>query len=402
MEQPVTPRSYPTSIWILLGLLIVLLLGCGGMISMLYLQGEDNALDAVKDGRRIRILVKSGKVEGNISQSEQTGLTRDEYRAQRLQQLTGSTKEKQLTPAMPSGESTIERQTPVKPSVPNVTAVKRDITYPLKNAPTPALLETLPNGLTLPARNADNTVAPWEHYSKPYNSDGSPRLLALVVTDVGINTQQTQQFLSLDERITLAFSPYAPDLREQVNAARMSGFESWLMLPLQHNNYPIHDYGPLTLLKEEEPADNLQRVQTMLSSSDGIVGLLGTFDERFSAGKQMGIVFDELHKRGILLGLHTKDFNPKLHSYMVQHLHSHINARTVPASTKQLFRDIESYVHSKGNIAVTLSAMPSVLNALDDWIATLPANNIRLVPFSALAKEQQATYQPPATAQDAP
>jgi polysaccharide deacetylase 2 family uncharacterized protein YibQ len=410
---PVPSRS--RAFYVLSGILALLVVCWLALVVMLYLSRADNASHAFDTGRLVRFIVETGEMQGNAGKAKEPALSREDYKRQRVEEARGAARGEESQPTPPALTSTTEAPSPeavaenaessipeqpitetaatpaIPPrmgkamssaSAPALKASQRKVEWPLAAAPQPDMVETLPDGKTLPIVSAKGNLVPWQYYGKPYKPVPGDRQISIVITNLGMNSAATQLALWLDERITLAFSPYAPNLREQVATARTSGFETWLNLPMQHAQYPIHDYGPLTLLEEENPESNKALLHEVLASADGIVGLVATPDERFSRSAQMVSVFEELSKRGILLTLYDQQFSPAANGYMLNRAQTHIHSGNLPATTAQLFADTESYLNTGKHVVITMAAMPAVMQQLGEWIATFPERHIELVPLS--------------------
>ena len=390
---------YPLTVWFQGGLLAVLLVLLTSFLILLIGQRAQNAADAFATGRFVKVLVATGEMESKLPASSGGGapvaMNRDAYKEQRLQQLTAHMPETINT--SPTTHEAKPESTPEENKTVPLEAVSlplRKVSYPLKPAPNAALIDRRTDGQTLPVVSSDGVGVPWKEYAKPYPSPKEPHLLSLVITNLGMNSDLLPLVYGLDERLTLAFSPYAPSLRDKVKGARSAGFETWLNVPFQHENYPVHDYGGLTLLAEETPEHNLTLLHQMLASADGIVGLVAMPDEQFSTSAQMAPVFAELAKRGLLLTLYNPEFTPLANKAMLLHARPHIYSGSMPTTTEAFFRQNETLAGSAPHTILTLAPMPAVLQQLNGWIATLPAKGIALVPLSMQVQDAAETVKP--------
>jgi polysaccharide deacetylase 2 family uncharacterized protein YibQ len=384
-------RNIPLTVWLWSGMFVALLALCILLTIFLWIQRSENSRSAFEGGRFVKILVESGAIEGHALKSESAApvTTREEYEQQRIREMVGHA-------AVPTDETNDGKEQPTviqAESQPSstiespISIVKKDIATPLSMAPQEEMVDKTTSGQSLPMISTDGTRLPLKEYAKPYHPIEGTRKLSIVITNVGVNAQLTQQALTLNEYITLAFSPYAPQVREQVSVARLSGFETWMTLPLQHENYPIHDYGPLTLLIEETAEHHQKILHQVLGAADGIVGLVTTSEENFSQSPSMETIFSELSKRGIALTLYNSQFAPKENAGWLLHARPHLYSGNVPASPEMLFAETEAYLSTSQHAILTMSAMPAVMEKLAEWIATLSTKNIQLVPLSAHLRE---------------
>jgi uncharacterized protein len=378
-------KKLPTSSKILIAILAIQFLCVLGLIGGVMFSATDNAQQAFDSGRFIKIDVKSGQVEGNLAkiqtkQAVENALSAEEYRLKRIEELTGKTAEEakeELQQAVPKKEEHPKAVIATEES--NIRAVKN----PLQLEPNLDLSQKEGDYL-LPKISQDGKTTSWQYYAKPSAQNEGKKILSIIITNVGLNDENTKQVMQLDENITLAFSPYASNLKMQIDLARKHGFETWLNLPLQHENYPIHDYGNLTLLNEIETANNIEQLHRIINNTGGIVGLVALPDEKYSSSNQMMEIFEAIKGRGLLLALYSKIFTPAEHEqYALTHIQAHINGGNIPSDLNQLFQEIEERSAVGEHLVISMAAMPSVLQALNVWAAGLPEKNIILTPLSA-------------------
>ncbi|MFC7542651.1 divergent polysaccharide deacetylase family protein [Siccirubricoccus deserti] len=67
--------------------------------------------------------------------------------------------------------------------------------------------------------------------------------------------------------VTLAFSPYAPQLPLLLDQARAKGMELLVALPLEPTGYPLNNPGDRALLTGQTEAQNQDRLDWVLSAS---------------------------------------------------------------------------------------------------------------------------------------
>jgi polysaccharide deacetylase 2 family uncharacterized protein YibQ len=371
---------------LLLALLAMQLVIIIAIFGTLFFDKAAQSQYAFDTGRFITIDVKTGKVQGNIAVSEKKGLSEEEYRLKRIEELTGKSTEEIKQEIAKA--STPDNTTPLTKE-PVLSTPSRTVLSPLTLDYHSELVEKTPTDLSLPQISKDKKFIPWRTYAKPAPSEKGIHQLSVVITNLGLNPAATEQALEMNEYVTLAFSPYARDVSQQIKVARASGFETWLTFPLQHENYPVHDYGPYTLLEELSPEDNIHQLHTLLHNNHGIAGLVALPDEKFSRSTQMGHIFEEIDKRGLLLTLYHPFFSPNTTTYGgVLRARPHIHGGNVPPESAELFRMIEAQAMSEKHTIITMAAMPKLMQEMNQWIASLPAKNITLIPLSAHMSEE--------------
>ncbi len=180
---------------------------------------------------------------------------------------------------------------------------RRDDGLPLALAPAPdpALIERTPEGL-LPVRGADGRL-PWQAYSRPFLADPGTPKIALVVIGLGLSSKRTRAAIEkLPAEVTLAFSPYGRRLQDLAREARAHGHETLVMVPMEPGDYPANDPGPLGLLTELTPAQNLQRLRRVLGRFAGHVGIVNDMGSRFTAERgALAPIVAEIGRRGLLM-----------------------------------------------------------------------------------------------------
>lgn len=229
-----------------------------------------------------------------------------------------------LTLAPPEVRATDDRGLPISTAPaeqrnsPQATASFEYETGPagaLPVAPDPALQQQTRNGL-VPAIGKDGRI-PWQVYGRPFNDRLNRARVAVVITGLGLLRAQTDEVLDrVPPGVTLAISPYAPNVRELFSRARAKGFETLTELPLEPGDYPASDPGPRALYTSLTPADNEARLDWIMSRGAGYVGLidvLGTkpMQDEGAARRVLGLI----QERGLLFvesRSSTKSLGPRI------------------------------------------------------------------------------------------
>jgi uncharacterized protein len=382
-----TTTSPSTISKILLGALSLQFLLIAWLCADLFWLGKTEKAQAAFDaGRFIKIAINSGEIEGNLAKAKSSeiadnpeeklskALNEEEYQLKRIQELTGKSADE--------AKKELEKSPQNKTVQPDLTE-KTETEKPEADIKTPQAMIDDTSEYVLPKISDDGKMIPWQYYAKKIDNVGGNKTVAIVINNLGLNFEATKQVMRLNKNISLAFSPYAGGLAAQIATARAAGFEAWLNLPLQHENYPIHDYGNLTLLGELAPSDNLTQLYKNLNNTNGIVGLVALPDEKFSLSEQMLEMFEEITGRGLLLVLYNKTFAPSPDKMQfLLHAEPNINGGNIPANLNDLFANLETKINHNNHAIITISAMPNVMAQLDAWIATLPDKKISLVPLS--------------------
>jgi polysaccharide deacetylase 2 family uncharacterized protein YibQ len=165
-----------------------------------------------------------------------------------------------------------------------------------------ALTEKSKDGL-LPKIAADGTK-PWKYYSKSTEYKGDYPVIAIIVTGLGTSKAATEAAIKLPENITLSFSPYARNVESWATAARVTGHEVMLDLPLQPADYPASDPGPYGLLTDSTPEANEKKLQWLLSRFGAFTGVLTPLNDGFvNDTAALAGLFDAVARRGLIMAL---------------------------------------------------------------------------------------------------
>jgi polysaccharide deacetylase 2 family uncharacterized protein YibQ len=126
-------------------------------------------------------------------------------------------------------------------------------------------------------------------------------LVAVVIDDFGSTWSDTSEaFLRFRAPLTLAVLPGYRGSRRIADAARARGFEVLLHLPMEPENYPRVQPGPLAVLVDQAPSEVRARIRQGLKSVGPVKGVsshmgsMATTDERL-----MRVVLEEIKRQGL-------------------------------------------------------------------------------------------------------
>lgn len=218
---------------------------------------------------------------------------------------------------------------------------------------------------------------------------GKPRI-AIVIGGVGVSQQATSDAIAkLPEQVSLAFAPYSGDLDRQLQRARDGGHELFLQAPMEPFDYPENDPGPHTLRVGASDADNLDKLQWVMSRIQGYVGVVNFMGAKFTAQETaLKPMLKEIADRGLLL----LDDGSSNRSRMVESA----AALKAPAGRADSVIDgvlrgeaidreltrLEQIARDKGVAIGAASALPITIDRIARWAKGLEAKGIVLVPVS--------------------
>ncbi len=259
--------------------------------------------------------------------------------------------------------------------------------------PDPGLLDTSGIG-PLPVIGQDGRK-PWQVYSRPYNAlEVRPRI-ALVITDLGISENRTEQALNLPGAVTLAFAPYARQVEDWIGKARERGHEVLLTLPMEPRDFPRSDPGPYALMSSLDAEQNLRRLEWILSRATGYVGLVGYQGSGFSAnGRALRPIMADLKGRGLIY-LDGRESAASVAPRAAAQA-------GVPAAQADLVVDLdlgrasvlkqlklaESLARANGSVIAIGRPYPVTLERIRIWLRELAENGLALTPLSGVISER--------------
>jgi len=256
-------------------------------------------------------------------------------------------------------------------------------------APVAAAPVSPPPPAGIPAQVAAS-VPPWRRNAiQPPVMDGRPAI-TIVIDDMGWVHPYTERAASLPGPLTLSWFPFAPRLADQVGAAMAFGHETTLHMPMQANTNSIAQTGPDPLRIDLPPEVNLARLQAAYDAVPYSVGMnnhMGSVATRDPA--LMTLVAAETKRRGYLF----------LDSITIPHsvAQSCAEAAGVPAAGRDIFidwkmrpdiiaeslRKIEDRARRYGHVIAIGHTRPMTLDALAEWLPTLPGKGFAFWPLSA-------------------
>jgi uncharacterized protein len=265
---------------------------------------------------------------------------------------------------------------------------------PLAGIVNPDLTEPKDNG-QLPKISVDGRQS-WVEYSGDFDkTDRRPRL-AIIIANLGLSQRTTEAALeALPPEVTLSFSPITPDLQEWVARARRSGHEVLIDLPMEPSGFPRSDPGRNTLLTSASEVENLNRLENVMKSAGGYVGLLGTRGSAFTVNAEsMAPVLQVLKERGLLYvdsRATSRSMGPELASQI--QLPRAFNNRFIDATPSvraidSRLQELEEIVKVNRFAVGLAQPYPVTLDRMTAWLSSLKAKGIALAPITAIADKQ--------------
>ncbi|TAD88669.1 MAG: divergent polysaccharide deacetylase family protein [Alphaproteobacteria bacterium] len=264
----------------------------------------------------------------------------------------------------------------------------------LAPAPIPSMIEVGPHG-PLP-RVGPLGERPFQIYAHPFEAMDDQPLIAVLVTGLGLERAELSAALDrLPPEVSLAFSPYAPNLPELVGGAREHGHEVLLAVPMEPLEFPRVDPGPYTLLSSLSPAENLDRLSWVLSRAPGAIGVVAEEGGRFATSMRALLPMMEVLSRRGLMVVDPRTAAGSVTGRVARDLGVPRALGTVaiahdanPRSIDQRLFDAEAVARGGGAALVVVSVNEIAIDRVVRWTGLLPRRGIRLAPVSAIANRQ--------------
>lgn len=258
-----------------------------------------------------------------------------------------------------------------------------------------ATLEEKPHPAPRPQQvaAAASTEQTWRKNALPFRDLNSRPLVAIVIDDVGLDRPRSKRAWELPGPMTMSFLPYARDLREQVRAARGGGHELMLHLPMEPNGR--NDPGPGALLVSMSDAELRQRTATALDSFDGFVGVNNHMGSRFTAFRPgMETVLRQVRARGLMF-LDSRTTAQSIGEQTAQEIgvpsivrHVFLDDDESLESVRRKLAEAEAVARRQGFVVAIGHPHEATLQALAEWLPTVPGKGLALAPASAVLRKR--------------
>lgn len=307
--------------------------------------------------------------------------------------------QKPETPAKAGGPQIIHVQQEEGDGPPKAAIVIHDpstIGQNLKIAhiPDKALIEASDTG-PLPIRSADGR-RPFDVYARPWSGARGARV-AIVIGGLAVSQTGTQAAIAkLPPEVTLAFAPQGNSIGRWMQAARQSGHEIVMQVPLEPFDYPSVNPGRNTLTVAGTADENLKNLHWALSRTTNYTAVMNYMGARFSAdAAAMGPFMAELGKRGLAYiddGSSSRSLAPDLalkDGVPFVSGDTAIDAVQDRGAILKKLDGLEATARAKGFAVGIGSAFDLTVDTVSTWVAEAKKRGIEIVPISAVAIDPQ-------------
>ncbi len=264
----------------------------------------------------------------------------------------------------------------------------------IAHIPDKALIEASETG-PLPIRAADGR-RPFDVYARPWSGSRGARV-AIVIGGLAVSQTGTQAAIAkLPAEVTLAFAPQGNSIGRWMQAARQSGHEIVMQVPLEPFDYPNVNPGRNTLTVAASPDENLKSLRWALSRTTNYTGVMNYMGARFSAdATAMGPFMAELGKRGLAYlddGSSARSLAPDLalkDGVPFVAGDTSIDAVQDRGAILKKLDELEATARAKGFAVGIGSAFDLTVDTVSSWVAEAKKRGIEIVPISAVAIDPQ-------------
>ncbi|MBI1251460.1 MAG: divergent polysaccharide deacetylase family protein [Alphaproteobacteria bacterium] len=261
---------------------------------------------------------------------------------------------------------------------------------PLPRAPFAGMTEPGPLGvLPIVGRNGRT---PAQAYARPFSGPAQRPKVAIIVGGLGFNARNTTQAIDeLPPEVTLSFVPYSANLQSWIDRARAAGHEVMLELPMEPFDPEADDTGPQTLLAAAEPAQNIARLENLLSRGAGYFGVTNYQGARFAASPAAtGPVAQALQRRGLAFlsaglgqrtALSVEAARARLPLASADRI---IDARREAEAIDEQLLNLEALALQNGSAIGAGFAYPVTMQQISDWAAAAGDRGYVLAPASTV------------------
>lgn len=264
----------------------------------------------------------------------------------------------------------------------------------IAHLPDRALIEHSPSG-PLPKRAADGR-RPVDVYARPWSGARGARV-AIVIGGLAVSQTGTQQAIAkLPPEVTLAFASSGNSIGRWMQAARQSGHEVLMQLPLEPFDYPNVNPGRSTLTVDASPEENTANLHWVLGRTTNYTGVMNYMGARFVADPQvMAPLMAELGQRGLLYLDDGTSARSTAQESATQNGVPFVAGDTIiddvqerGAILKKLDQ-LEATARAKGFALGTGSAFDMTVDAVASWVNEAKKRGIEIVPVSAVTTDPE-------------
>ena len=252
--------------------------------------------------------------------------------------------------------------------------------------PDPARFETV-DGLVLPKRGEDGRAS-YAAFARKRVRAAVPRpSIAVVVTDLGLDSDLTAKAVRLPGEVGLAVSAYADAAPAWQRYARWHGHEALLMLPVAPRPDRAGNAGPLALSAGMPAVALISALHRVLDRGRGYVALAAEAGAFGGSADAFAPIAAELARRGVgFIELDGDALAPVATGVGLAYRSAAgpIDADLTPEQIDRRLAEAERTAVEAGTAVLFARPFELTFERLWRWSGGLPAKDITLVPLSVL------------------
>ncbi len=252
-------------------------------------------------------------------------------------------------------------------------------------APAPEISKPSKLGL-MPVKTKHGS--PFTVYARSYTPRDDAPMVALVITHVGFSQRAALQAVSLPAEVSMAVSPYAPDVEQTIDSLRNAGHEVWSMLPTQSADYPEVDPGPLGLLVTLGAGAITERLEQIMVKTRGAVGMIFSANDAFYQNSELlSYVIEALDEHGFK-ALYSDEAAPEVDGETLISAHYFLPRTLTSAALASKLGAIKQQLDAKpSSMIILVEASPHTVEAVKKFSASLTSDAVSLSPLSAFFRD---------------
>lgn len=340
-------RKLKIAFWLLLN--VAALLGLIWMGAALYTQHKGAEQRSLAEGKKVIISLPQGTVTGGL--------------------LPSSTMAESAEPAFKADEADVDEL--IEEDEEDGPTSNKSVTAPIPES-------------SIIASSTDKPAVAEE----PFTPAATAKV-AIIVMGLGLSKSTTEDVLSLPDKVSLSFSPYASDVKDWLKKASDKGFTTLIDLPLEPIDYPLSDPGPLALLTTANEATNLKQLEKLLALSDKTSGFLGPMSEKFTddikfskpliealGAKKRLFIYTPTSKNTYLSALQDQGVIPQ--DIVIDEVISN-------DAIEDKLLGLENIAREKGSAIAIAHPYPLTINLLKAWLGNLQLKGVEIIDVSKLS-----------------
>lgn len=208
--------------------------------------------------------------------------------------------------------------------------------------------------------------------------------IAVVIHGLGLSQAATEAAITkLPPTVTLAFSPYARNLKSWMDRAKAAGHEVLIEVPLESKDFPAQDPGPLGLLTTLELEENTKRLDAILKAASGATGVYDSMGTEFrESGASLTPFFAKLKEQNLFYVQGSPGVRVGEAAIPTAVADVVIDERPFRAAIDARLDYAERLARYQGNAVAAANAMPVSFERLVLWMDQAQKKGIALAPIS--------------------